>query len=262
MGIFDGYLFCSDFDGTMAVKGTVSPENAEAIAYFRREGGHFCPTSGRRPHAFHLVPEVFLAGEYYIVLNGSMILRYGETPEEDETVYESVIPRDLSMRFAHDAYGLDGVTVIALHREHAPIHIKPARDPESAIDKADGNYRKLAISHREDAIDGLRAFLEPRYREHFFFSRSSGHIFEAQLHGSDKGSTALRLKKLLGAHTLVTAGDYENDIPMLRAADIGYAVGDAIDSVKAAADRVTVPCEEHAIAAIVRELEAEIRAGR
>ena len=53
----------------------------------------------------------------------------------------------------------------------------------------------------------------------------------------------------------VAAGNYENDIDLLQAADIGYAVGDSIPSVKAVADRITVNCADHAIAAIIAELE-------
>ena len=49
--------------------------------------------------------------------------------------------------------------------------------------------------------------------------------------------------------------DYENDIELLRAADIGYAVGDAQDSVKAVADRITVPCAEHALTKIIDEIK-------
>ena len=79
------------------------------------------------------------------------------------------------------------------------------------------------------------------------------------MHGADKGSSVLRAKELVKAHTLVCAGDYENDIPMIRAADIGYAVGDAQENVKAAADRITVPCAEHAIREIIRDLEGEAR---
>lgn len=257
MGIFDGVLFCSDFDGTLAIKGKISPENAEAIAYFRREGGVFCPCSGRRPHFFHKAPEVFMEGGYYIVLNGSMIMRYGATPEEDTIVWESVIPKELALRYAHEAFDLPNVRTVSLHREHTPLQIRVAEATHADIDAADGEYRKIAISHTKDCAEEIRSVLFPKYSDVFFFSSSSSEIFEAQLYGADKGSTVVRLKELLGAHTLVTAGDYENDIPMLRAADIGYAVGDALDSVKAAADRVTVPCREHAIAAIIRELAEE-----
>jgi len=56
---------------------------------------------------------------------------------------------------------------------------------------------------------------------------------------------------------VVGAGDYENDISLLEHADIGYAVDNALDCVKAAADRVTVPCTEHAIARIIADIKKE-----
>ena len=73
-----------------------------------------------------------------------------------------------------------------------------------------------------------------------------------------KGVAALRLKEMLGAKLLVCAGDFENDISMIKAADIGYAVENALPCVKAAADRVTVHCEAHAIAAIIQDLDREL----
>ena len=56
-------------------------------------------------------------------------------------------------------------------------------------------------------------------------------------------------------HTTIGVGDYENDMTLLECADIGYAVGNAIESVKSIADRVTVSNKEHALAAIINDLE-------
>ena len=73
---------------------------------------------------------------------------------------------------------------------------------------------------------------------------------------SDKGGAVRFLKERTGADLLVTVGDYENDIPMLEEADIGYAVANAIDEVKAAADRVTEwKNSEGAVAEIIGEIE-------
>jgi len=53
-------------------------------------------------------------------------------------------------------------------------------------------------------------------------------------------------------------GDFENDIDMIKAADIGYAVGNATDDVKKIADRITVSNDKAAIARIIEEIEIEL----
>ena len=57
----------------------------------------------------------------------------------------------------------------------------------------------------------------------------------------------------------VGVGDYENDITMLEMADIGYAVKNASDDAKAAADRVTAVDNDHgAIAFVIDDIRKEL----
>ena len=49
MGIFDGYLMCVDFDGTVAERGKIVPRNIDAIRFFEQEGGRFTICTGRQP---------------------------------------------------------------------------------------------------------------------------------------------------------------------------------------------------------------------
>ena len=62
------------------------------------------------------------------------------------------------------------------------------------------------------------------------------------------------MKNLPGVRLTVAAGDFENDLSLIAEADVGYAVANASEEVRAAADRITVSCGEHAIARIVEEL--------
>ena len=55
-------------------------------------------------------------------------------------------------------------------------------------------------------------------------------------------------------HT-IAIGDYDNDVGMLKAAHIGVAVANSSPSALAAADRVTVSNEEHAIARLIQDIE-------
>ena len=63
---------------------------------------------------------------------------------------------------------------------------------------------------------------------------------ECSAPGVDKGSGLLRLCGALGIspEQAIAAGDADNDIPMLQAAGLGVAMGNAAEHVKAAADRV------------------------
>jgi hydroxymethylpyrimidine pyrophosphatase-like HAD family hydrolase len=53
---------------------------------------------------------------------------------------------------------------------------------------------------------------------------------------------------------VIAAGDYHNDLPMIRGAGIGVAVANALPEVKAAADYVTKnDCDHDAVAEIVEQ---------
>lgn len=65
-----------------------------------------------------------------------------------------------------------------------------------------------------------------------------------------KGQGILDICRTLGIETgnVIAFGDAENDIPMLRAAGVGVAMGNAAENVKAAADFVTLSNNEDGIA--------------
>jgi len=92
-------------------------------------------------------------------------------------------------------------------------------------------------------------------------SRSWINGVELQRADADKGHSTRRLAEMLdGIKLLVCVGDFENDVSMIKRADIGYAVNDAIDSVLTAADRITErTCKDGALEEIIYELEKELR---
>ena len=71
-----------------------------------------------------------------------------------------------------------------------------------------------------------------------------------------KGSALLRLCEMLGVDPAQTVafGDEENDRPMLRAAGLGVAMGNAVPEIKAEADAVTSSNEEDGVAKFIEHL--------
>ena len=60
----------------------------------------------------------------------------------------------------------------------------------------------------------------------------------------------------LDPHKTIALGDYNNDISMFQEAEVGIAVSNACPEALEAADYVTVSNDEHAIAQVIRDLEA------
>ena len=259
MGKFDGILFCTDFDGTLAVHKHVSPQNRDAIRYFQANGGRFTVLSGRTPDFLkeHLVG--FEANAPLVGCNGALIKDH----QSGELLYEGgrcdckaldifepfwCESEHIKRIFAFDRHAVSCCAREAcedafLTMEELIAHIRfPLYKVVCSVD--DGDYAVM-----------LRDALSKRFGDLFEVSRSCPTYVEVSCIEACKGTAARRLKDMLGAKLLVTAGDYENDISMLRAADIGYAVGNALPEVKAAADRVTVDVSDHAIAAIIHDLD-------
>ena len=261
MGIFDGVLICSDWDGSLS-RGSehpgheVCPENREAIRYFQQNGGLFTVSSGRYPSYILAFREQFFPNAALIALNGSLIV----DPESGTTLREQVLDPSV---FPYIDRVLDAFPY-PVNLLHYPVGASHAK-----------TYSREEYQQHKDSVGGApcyKALLVTDTAEHGVLLRDTarkiiaGTAFEAARswpiglefinRASNKGSAVRFLKERTGAELLITVGDYENDIPMLEAADIGYAVANATADVKTAADRVTRRTNaEGAVAEIIEEIE-------
>lgn len=85
-------------------------------------------------------------------------------------------------------------------------------------------------------------------------SSSWWNNFEVNPAGVNKGTALTQLAAKLGIpmSQVMAIGDNDNDIPMLRAAGIGVAMGNGTPEAKAAADLVTLSNEDCGVAAAIR----------
>ena len=265
MGKFTGYLICTDCDGTLTYEaGKISKENIEAIKYFQEEGGYFTLATGRLPSfakefadkvAFN-APLITLGGTVLYDFYADKIIKdWNADREEVFKVFDYVRKNWPSVQ----QYWLN-------YDESNSIGYTPAEhDPDDnslreLFDKLPLKMNKMLMFQPEDVTPFVQKDLKEKFGDKFRFDTSWSEGIEVQSIESGKGVAVEYMKRNLDKdiHTTIGVGDYENDINLLECADIGYAVGNAIDSVKAAADRVTVKNTENALERIIKDLEKEI----
>lgn len=251
MGKFTGLLVCSDLDGTLlAHEPRISQENLDAIAYFCENGGRFTLATGRKPSILNDPrTEGLICNAPVIFLNGTL-------------VYDCATGQVLSEFLMDDDYTETLLQLCgsfdALH--HVIFFPKRAWDADFKLDSRDtdgirtmmrqGTY-KLYLQVLREASDAVKAEALRITDQAYDVTRSSPVGVEINLKHACKGAACRRLAQSLGADTLICIGDYENDRSMIEEADIGVAMGNAVDSLKAVADRITADAADNGFAAMI-----------
>lgn len=243
---YQGYLICTDMDGTFAK----TEENFEAIKYFQAGGGKFTVATGRNISYIdeYFSPLPIQPNAPAIMCNGSVIYDY----QADKILCEHFLDAtdyqlfldiskkfDVPVRFSQRASNV----------EHENIFVT-----DNNSDKLDINRLYKGVWHSTENITPVEEYMLKKYKDKYQLTKSCSSLVEANPKGISKSSGTLFVKKHTQSHTLICVGDYGNDIPMLETADISYAVGNAQDNVKKAAMRITVDWQESAIAKIIKEI--------
>lgn len=100
-------------------------------------------------------------------------------------------------------------------------------------------------------VSAIRDTIISLYGSRVAAARSWAYGVEVQNINATKGSAIKFLKEYTGARLAVAIGNYENDTPMIKEADLGVAVGNCFPECIEAASIVTVPCGEHAVADLI-----------
>ena len=251
MGRYDGILIMSDWDGTLCKDGVVTDENCEAIRRFQAEGGLFTVCSGRNAAYFERFRHFVLPNAPICGYNGALI-----TDTDGRAIFESFLGKDV-LRMAKTVIEnrLFPKMCIYTPENGGPV-VCDLRDFCQSFDKyaAMRHYKLVFIGESEEKTLRGRDFINGIMPEGYIAARSWPTGLEILRTSATKDRAVELLKSYTGARLVVAAGDFENDAEMLKAADIGYAVANALEVTKAAADRLTVSVGESAIARIIDEL--------
>ena len=251
MGKFDGILIATDLDHTLANGADVAKENIEAIRYFQKEGGLFTIATGRYiSHIEEHFSKDIVPNCSILTVNGNVVC--------DEKTHEptvlSELDRELTSEILSYSYEKGEKDILFVNvcdwNESYKYEGKVTND----------TCKCVFVMETEEGAIKLRDDLKEKFGHLINVERSwpVGVEIYAKDGGKGKALDYLRRSGKYPINTIICAGDYENDISMLEYADIGFAVKNATDEAKAAADIVCdATCEEGAIAWIINKLDKE-----
>ncbi|MBQ7780235.1 MAG: HAD-IIB family hydrolase [Clostridia bacterium] len=250
---FKNILVLSDFDGTFAgVNGRMVERNLEAIEYFKSNGGHFTMSSGRLPCMLNIVFPTFreVVNCPLILANGSILYDPKTDNVLSELFYDGVQARidinDIMSKFDVIHFGCytdDG-------------SFQGGITPDEAVgDK----WRKANLTYSsDDEARRARDYINETYGDRYACFRSSYSFTEIIRSDSGKGTRIPTLRSYFPEKlTVCCIGDFENDIEMLRSADVAFCPSNAIDEVKNICDHVVCHHDEGAIADMIKIIEEQ-----
>ncbi len=273
MNKFKGYMIISDLDGTfLGAHASLVERNREALDYFRSEGGLFTFATGRAhynmkvavPNPEDYVNEEIICGNGCYLYNAETdILDDIKTMDRDKAYaaakYATEHYPDLFLRVtAPDGFYFE----VPSFSENMLKKLDPRFLHYAPMDEWHDKWLKCVFLGAPDRISEFREDITPKFPD-FEYALSAKNLYEFQRIGVNKGSAILKFKKKIEKKygypfTVICAGDYGNDLDMLRNADIAVAPSNAIDEVKAEVDYVLCANTEGLMGDIVELIETKL----
>lgn len=266
-------LLALDLDGTLLdSRKQLSARNLEAITRAQDAGTTIVLASGRHPYSMSRFADMLHLNErggYVLAFNGGQLIDYAT----DQLLFHEELPRHLLPRLVEWAHRYDlpilsfrGNVIITEKPsnhyvvENAANNRMPIEGVVDFIEALDDLYTpptKFLLPGNPNLLPEVEAAMKADLQGEMEIYRSAPHYLELVPLGIDKGRTLQRLKAHLAETTgaivpkLIACGDQDNDISMIRTADIGVAMGNAEQQVKAAADYVAPTNDEDGVAHVI-----------
>lgn len=256
-------LVVSDIDGTLVNHAKeLTPRARAAIAALERAGIGFTVTTARPPVGLRPVYAMLGLKVTAAAINGGAVVDGAFNIVEEKLLAPEVARR--AVRFLR-ARGLDPWLFTDRQwyirdpdGDNVGLETRTiAQQPEVVADfgpELYGHVLKVIGSCNDHALLArCEADLQRELGEEALATRSQAYYLDVTNPGAHKGEAVKSLARTFGVpvSAVMTIGDGTNDIPMLRAAGFGVAMGNGSDAVKAAARAVTDDCENEGFAKAV-----------
>ena len=248
-------LIFFDIDGTLIGDWShTMPESAAWAIAAARKNGHICAVNTGRTRKL-VEPDMEKLNDFdaFIMGCGTMITYREETlfhqtfnPQESEEIIEALYRHGIdavlegSENNFHD--GFDRIHAKTFENFVRRFADRDYGSFQDAVGKFDKFYAYVDDAARMDAF-------QKEFEDRLAFVDRQRGFFEIMPKNCSKALAMEVLADTLKIPMSETAalGDSSNDIPMLECAHIGIAMGNASESVKAAADYVTTDLEKDGV---------------
>lgn len=259
-------LLVSDMDGTLLNPDhKIFDENIDAIEKFVMEGGCFTLATGREWHALDEYAPLLPLRLPLILVNGAQIY----DPVIDQVIMKRILTGESLIQVMNLAEQFKHLGVIAVSDGGAVIMREPASKETMPFfyksypvtDNSqfpDDVYKVLFVGSLED-LAAPREMIDRSYQDTLSATCSYPTLLDIMAAGVSKGNALKLLPEFMDAHCIqdkkiIVVGDQENDIEMFKVADYAFAMGQASEHVKAAADEVLPPSDEPFIEVLLRRV--------
>lgn len=262
-------LIAIDLDGTLLnANHGLNPATIAAVKDAKAAGIKVVLCSGRPLTGVKLyLPELGLTepGDFAISYNGALVQHTdtGKTVLSESLSYAEYrriekLARTIGVhaQVLDDAHlytanaDISRYTVRESYLVNMPLFYRHADDFPT-----DKQFAKVMLIDEPAVLDAAIKHIPDEFYRDFYIVKSEPFFLEFMAAKVNKGNAVTALAQYLGysMDEVMAIGDQGNDLPMIKAAGTGVAMGNALPEVKAAAQHVTATNVEDGVAKAIRE---------
>ncbi len=265
-------MIVSDLDGTLLGNdGRVPEANAKALKRACDSGIRIAIASGRLPAVCSRIAlDAGLKHCGIVGMNGAQIWDSPFGQPLREASFTSALAAEVvgilqSLACIYNVYTIDGVYTnrslsdkeAERFRGHfAGSGVRVVISPDAGYEALKRRVVKFLVKNTGDraGFDAAKCFVSKL--QGIYLTASAADNFEIMLNdvGKDEGVCYLAQRSGFSAKSIMAFGDYDNDIPMLKACGFSVAMGNAQAEVKAVADYITCDHAQAGVAAVIDAL--------
>ena len=267
-------LLVLDVDGTLHNSHReISDATKNALIEAQKRGKTIAIASGRsiagiRQTASAISLEEY--GGYVIAYNGTTVINC----KTGECIYNQTLPADLIAPVYEEAAKLQ-VAIMAYRDSAKEIIVAGGvtdyvaadaaascvtiRETDQFVKELGFPINKIFVSGEPDKMKEVERILQRKFGSVLNVFRSDPYYVELLPKYTDKGVAVDKLVKYMDItkERVMCVGDSNNDLPMLRYAGMGVAMGNASDRIKEQADYVTDSNDDDGIVKVIEKFMTE-----